>query len=247
MNWHLVTYADETLGSLGVEQQQFLHKIHSNIIPHSYNREWLESTEFYSQNKEILDDKKTGGFWAWKPFIILDAIKKVDEGDFIIYCDRKDMFSNGIFNYVTNILGDDEFCLLLLGNDKNRTYTKRDTFILMNCDEEDYWNSTQLEAGFSIWKSCQKSIQILEEYLKYCLDYRIVSGDPSELGEEFSDFIEHRYDQSILTNIAIREGLPVGGNEFRNYIECDYPFWYERGSRGYGREIDSFLMSIKDA
>lgn len=250
MNWNLVTYSDERFGSTGTEQQSFVHRVHKNLTPHSYNREWLESTDFYLENKEVLDHDETGGLWAWKPYVILDAIKKTQEGDFIIYCDRKDMFSPGLFNYIVKNLEKDECCMLLLGNSINKHYTKRDTFILMDCDEEDYWNSRQLEAGFSVWKSCDQSIKILNEYLKYCLDYRIVSGDTSNLGEDFDGFVEHRYDQSILTNIAIREGLPVGGDEFRNYIECDYPYWYERNeSYGFslGREIDSFLVNIKNA
>lgn len=250
MNWNLVTYADKRFGTLGIEQQDFVHRVHKSLSSHVYGRDWLETTDFYKENKELLDTEPGGGCWAWKPFVILDAMKKTEEGDFLIYCDRKDMFSPGLFNYVQNNLDDDEFCMLLLGNDINKQYTKRDTFILMDCDEEDYWESKQLEAGFSVWKTCDKSVEILNEYLKYCLDHRVISGDKSVLGEELDGFKEHRYDQSILTNIAIRESLPVGGPEFRNYIECDFPYWYERNEKynfNLGREIDYFLLEIKNA
>ena len=30
-------------------------------------------------------------------------------------------------------------------------------------------------------------------------------------------------------------------------IECDYDYWYERGNAGYGREIDKFLIELKNA
>jgi len=68
-----------------------------------------------------------------------------------------------------------------------------------------------------------------------------------ELAEELNIFKEHRNDQSVLTNLAIRDGLSVGGQDYRNYIECDYDYWYERGSAGYGRDIDKFLVKIKNA
>jgi len=42
-----------------------------------YNREWLETTEFYAQNKELLDQERGGGYWAWKPFIILESLKRL--------------------------------------------------------------------------------------------------------------------------------------------------------------------------
>lgn len=250
MNWNLVTYADERFGSISVDQQKFIHRIHNSIFAHSYGRKWLETTDFYKKNKELLDNEIGAGLWAWKPYVILDSMKKTKEGDFIIYSDRKDMFSPGLFKYVENNLDNDEFCMLLMGGSINKEYTKRDTFILMDCDEEDFWNSKQLEAGFSVWKNCEQSIDILNQYLNYCLDYRVISGDKSVLGEELEGFKEHRYDQSILTNIAIKEGLPVGGPEFRNYIECDYPYWYERNEEynfNLGREIDYFLLEIKNA
>jgi hypothetical protein len=84
--------------------------------------------------------------------------------------------------------------------------------------------------------------------MKFCLDSRIIKDDPSTLGEELATFKEHRNDQSVLTNVAIREGLSVSNNEFRNFIECDYDYWYERypGSN-LGRDIDRFLVEIKNA
>lgn len=244
MNWHLVTYADEKFAS----QQKFLYQIHNKGFIHApFNRKNLEKTDFYQENKQILDEPTGAGWWIWKPYFILETMKSANEGDFIIYCDCGDMFSPGLKSYVESTISENDICLLLLGNNKNGHYTKRDCFIKMNCDEKDYHESNQLEVGFMVWKVCQKSINIVSEWLNYCTDYQIINNDPSVLGEELSEFVAHRNDQSILTNLAIREGLTVGGQEYRNYIECDYDYWYERKFGGYGREIDSFLVSIKDA
>jgi hypothetical protein len=247
MNWHLVNYSDKNYR----EYQDTLNKVYKDSFDiHSYTREWLETTEFYNENKEILDEPKGIGLWAWKPYIILDSFSKTNEGDLILYCDCKDMFSPGLKDYVLKNIDENDKCLLLLGNNYNREYTKRDCFILMDCDSEDYWNSIQLEAGFMVWKVCEESKKIIEKWLEYCLNIDIVSDSPSVKGEDFPDFKEHRFDQSILTNIAITEGLSVGGPEYRNYIECNIDYWYERNEKfgfSLGREIDSFLMSIKDA
>ena len=67
----------------------------------------------------------------------------------------------------------------------------------------------QLEAGVQVWKKTEQSANIVTDWMKYCLDPRIIKDDPSTLGEEMSSFNAHRNDQSILTNIAIREGLSV--------------------------------------
>ena len=244
MNWHLVSFANDKFK----EKQEFLHKIHQeNFWHHSYTRELLETTEFYKENQSILDEEVGAGWWVWKPYVILDTLKNANEGDLIVYSDCGDMFSPGLQSYAEGMISEDDICLLMVGNNKNKHYTKRDCFILMDCDEEDYWESNQLEAGFMIWKACDESKRVVEEWLNYCLNPSIIKNDPSVLGEEFLEFKEHRNDQSIITNLAIREGLTVAGSDYRNYVECDYDYWYERGSHGYGREIDQFLLSIKDA
>jgi hypothetical protein len=244
MNWHLVTYADKNFE----EKQKFIHQIHKNgFVHHPFNREQLENTEFYQDNKEILDESTGAGWWIWKPYFILDVLKSCSVGDYILYCDCGDMFSPGLKGYVENIMSDEDFSLLLVGNNKNGNYTKRDCFIKMNCDESDYYDSNQLEAGFMIWKSSEESIKEVQEWLEFCRDPQIIKNEKSVLGEELLDFIEHRNDQSVLTNLAIRDGLSVVGHECRNYVECDYDYWYERGSNGFGREIDLFLTSIKNA
>jgi hypothetical protein len=244
MNWYLTTYADGKFK----EKQDFLNKVHeSSFSILSYGREWLEQSNLYQENKQLLDESIGAGWWAWKPYIILDALNKADDGDFVIYCDCGDMFSPGIKDYLIKNIDDEDLCLLLIGNNKNKQYTKRDCFILMDCDNEDYWDSNQLEAGFMVWKSCKESIRVVEEWLNYCLNPKIISNTPSEMGEELPEFKEHRNDQSVLTNLAITEGLSVGGPEYRNYIECDYDYWYERNKKtGFtlGREIDSFLVQL---
>jgi hypothetical protein len=244
MNWHLVSYADENF----VEQQKFLHQTHKEgFTHHPYSRKQLETTDFYKDNQKILDQPTGAGWWTWKPYYILKTLKSIDEGDYVIYSDCGDMFSPGLVSYIEKTLDENDASLLLLSNNINGHYTKRDCFIKMNCDEEDYHEVSQLEAGFMIWKSCEKSIKAVEDWLNYCLDLDIVNNAPSTLGEELLSFVEHRNDQSILTNIAVRDGLTVGGQDYRNYIECDYDYWYERGNAGYGREIDNFLSQIKNA
>ena len=244
MTLHLVSYANEKFK----EKQEYLHRIYKDtFVHHPYNNNWLESTEFYLENKKILDDDTGAGWWIWKPYVILETMKNAQDGDLIVYCDCGDMFSPGLNSHIQSNIGEDDLCLLLVGNSTNKQFTKRDCFILMNCDEEDYWNSSQLEAGFMVWKVSDRSKEVVSEWLNYCKDFRIVNNDPSVLGEEFVEFKEHRNDQSIITNLAVREGLSVGGPEYRNFIECDYDYWYERGARGYGREIEQFLTSIKDA
>ena len=81
MDWHLVSYADENFA----EQQKFLHQTHKQgFIHHPYTRKQLETTQFYKDNKKILDSPTGAGWWIWKPYYILETLKSANTGDYII-------------------------------------------------------------------------------------------------------------------------------------------------------------------
>ena len=64
---------------------------------------------------------------------------KLDDGELIIYSDVGDMFHPELFPYVEDLMGPDDPCLLLIGGFPQKLLTKRDCFVYMDCDEEDYW------------------------------------------------------------------------------------------------------------
>ena len=57
------------------------------------------------------------------------------------------------------------YAYLPLGNFRNGDHTKKDCFVYMECDDEDYHEAKQLEAGFTFWKVCDESKKILREWL----------------------------------------------------------------------------------
>lgn len=247
MNWSLVTYADERFYS----KQKFITKYaeKNKIKSIAYTQDSLKTTDFYKENENILNDQDGVGYFLWKPYIILDALNQMSEGDILFYCDTGDIFHPYLINFVESVMEDD-CCLLSLGGFPNKDWTKRDCFVLMDCDEKDYWDCTQLESGISFWKVCDQSKQVVSEWLEYCKDRRIVSDDDNVCGKEnFPTFNSHRRDQSVLTNLAIKHGLSVVGSELRNYIECNYDYWYERNSKNgfnLGRPIDQLLISLRE-
>lgn len=44
-------------------------------------------TEFREKYKEILSQKRGGGYWIWKPYIIADYLKTMPDGDILFYAD----------------------------------------------------------------------------------------------------------------------------------------------------------------
>ena len=84
----------------------------------------------------------------------------------------------------------------------------------------------------------------------WCLDEK-VNGELTGFSnlKEDESFQACRHDQSILTNMAIRDGLSVVDSNIRSLIECNADYWYERYFKGQMqmyRPIDTFMLQVKD-
>jgi len=250
MTWNLITFAYG--GKLFKRYQKYISDTAEKrgAKAFRYGLTDLKKTKTYKENKEYFTEDKKYGWCSWKPVMILEAMKSLNEGDKIVLCDTEDVLHPELFDYVDSTMEDDP-CLLVIGNTIQKTVTKRDCFVYMDCDTEDYWNSRQLEAGITFWKVCDEAKAILEEWLKYGLDERVNGEDSSFSGKDnFPEFDGYSAkDQAILTNIAIRDGLSVDDGTIRNFIECNADGWYERylstGAPIY-RPVDNHMVDIID-
>lgn len=176
----------------------------------SYNLDWLKELGFFTENLKILTQKRGAGYWLWKPLIILTMLEKVEYGDVVFYCDSGIDLKKDIKPL---ILSSDRG-IFLFKNDEyvpNSRYTKRDCFILMDCDSEEYWNADQVIAGFGIYTKSKKVMDFVKEWLAYGKDERIITDINNVMGKKnFPDFIEHRWDQSILSILARKYKLKLG-------------------------------------
>jgi len=254
MSWNILTYAFGTEKYLTCQKFLTEHAAQFGVNHIAFTEEDLHNTDFYKNNKEffetsvLMSEENKFGHSVWKAQIVLMAMEQLEEGDKIFYLDAMDMFHPEVFAEADELMGDDP-CLLVMGGTRNGDYTKRDCFHFMDCDEEDYWESNQLESGLCFWRVCDEAKAILNEWEKWLLDER-VNGLPTTYSgkPELDGFREVRRDQSILTNMAVRDGLPVAGEPFRNFVECNTEYWYERDNKGLipsYRLIDVYLRQIK--
>ena len=175
-----------------------------------YNDLWLKKqTEFYKKNQHILCQKRGNGFWLWKPFIILDALKKMNEDDVLIHVDAGATFINSVIP-LTDLTQQNEIIVFYNNGHKNKTWTKRDCFYLMNSDSEKYYNGDQILAGYIVCKKTPFVNELLEEWLKYAQDEKILTDIPNKCElPNLNGFIDHRHDQSILSILSIKYNLEL--------------------------------------
>ncbi len=133
--------------------------------------EQLQSTDFYINNKELIDSHNAG-YWVWKPFLIKEYLKNLDGGDYLIYHDG----GNEAYKYYKNSFNMDslepflekiskEYNGILPGiwqNENHKEYCKQDCFHYMECEGDNYRNSKQISASWSVW---QKGAQNIDNFL----------------------------------------------------------------------------------
>ena len=186
--------------------------------------------KFYRLNKNILNEAKGSGYWLWKPYMILKALNRTSEGDIIFYCDSGSVFVSPVQPLLdlTNQFPQDviPFGLELL----EKHYTKRDAFVLMNCDEAKFTDTDQRLASFIVLRNSKASKNFVSEWLQYCTDERILTDKENTQGKDNdAEFLHHRHDQSVFSLLTKKYDLTVfrdpsqwGNSQIQNYSNSNY-------------------------
>ena len=172
-----------------------------------FTREWLESTGFYQKNRYILDKPRGNGYWLYKMYCILSVMENTEPGDVVMYTDAAmDVISD--LSPLYDIASEKGRMLFVLpGGHRNRTWTKRDCFVILGCDEQKYHDAVQTNGAISLWKNTEENIEFITDALRYMRDPRVITDDPNMCGPNYPGFRDHRHDQSVLSLLSIKNGF----------------------------------------
>lgn len=202
--YHFITYATDSHVHYGSQLAKSAIDIGGFDSAEIRNPTDIDS-EFKCKNKAILNAKKGAGYWLWKPYIILQKLQQINDGDILCYCDSMYTFINSVKNLNINWSQNDIFITHNKPNEDKyieKWFSKRDALILMDADVPLYYDTIQAWAGFLLIKKTENTIKYVTEWLKYAQDERIISDDKSILGNEYIEFRENRHDQTVLSLLA---------------------------------------------
>lgn len=213
----LLTYADENYSR---QQEKLVDRaLQLDTVDYyiTMNRSDLIKTDFYKENKELLDQPRGSGYWIWKPYLILEALKTMEPDDILVYLDSGDWITRSFRIFVQRTMRNKDI-LLTEGGFPNREYTKYNVLKEMGCLDKKFTEAIQVEAGIIVCKNTKATQEIINEWLFWCLKPGIVDDSPSE--ERFIDFVDHRHDQSVLSLLQVFHNIPAT-QEMRTYINCN--------------------------
>jgi hypothetical protein len=204
-----------------------------------YNTEDLDD-EFKLKYKNILKEKKLGGYCLWKPYFIKKHLNKIQDGDILVYLDAGSSINKygeeRFREYINMFHNNDSGIISFKMPHIEKFWTSKEIFQYFEIDNNlDIKNSGQIIANTIIIKKNPNSTMLIDLWNQVLLDNPLLFTDYYNTNQE-SYFKENRHDQSTFSVIIkIHESIaniiekdeswfsPFGSEE-----SLKYPFWATR-------------------
>lgn len=173
----------------------------------------LSDTDFYLRNEATLEATQRGGgkgWWLWKPYIVEHALRDYAPGSYVIYADVGVEFISSIKPLI-ELMEKTKQEILLFGNGHTHLIWCKDR--VLSAMLPGWWKTEnigkleQVQASVMLFKVSDYTRRFAREWLAWSeIPGFIDDSDNTGVTNMFRD---HRNDQAILTNLAIREGIQL--------------------------------------
>lgn len=193
----LATYADE---NMSISAKKLIESAIGFIDKaFSYSPELL-GDDFKLYNSDVLNQNRGAGYWIWKPYVLYNSMLAMKENDIVIYCDAGLLLQEDINILISKM---DQDIFLFANKYRHGDWIKKDCAVAMNADSPEYLNHEQCQASVVICKNTAFARKFVKEWMLWAQFPNIID-DSSSILPEYPNMQEHRHDQSILTNLAIK-------------------------------------------
>ena len=177
----------------------------------SVNNLYSKSETKVFKPKDIPDDinnyaksySKGYGYYIWKPFIIKEALCKINENDILLYVDgRSGLRKTGKpIKWLDNFIFENKFDIASWQTlHKEMSWTNGDIISAFNLElNSELVETRQFAATFHAWRKNIRSLNFVNEWLNFLLENRDICRDEVSKNSNHKKFIENRYDQSVFS------------------------------------------------
>ena len=152
------------------------------------------------------------GNYLWKPYIVRKALLTLKPEDFLVYSDAGMLFLRPI-DPAIKVMRQAKLAIIHFyrpGLLEESEQTKRDAFILMNCDSPRYVDTLGKAAMCFFLRRTSFTEQFVEEWLHYSQDARIITDIPNRCGKpNYDGFRENKHDQTIFSLLTKKYDIPA--------------------------------------
>ena len=234
---HLITYGDEVFKNSK-----------KRLFNEARRTGWFDTLTVYGPSniddrfkekfKDILKNKKGGGFWIWKPYFIKKRLSEINENDILIYMDAGCSINpKGVerFKEYIDMLNKSEESIISfqMSHHPEKKWTTKEIFDNFSVGYNSrIANSGQIIATVIPLKKNKDSQSLINRWLN------ILSNNPKLFTDYYNEnqeeyFKENRHDQSVFSLIRKKNDTILIEDEtfFLDYNTIEAlksPFWATR-------------------
>ena len=204
------------------------------------------SREFMEKHKDVLTQPRGGGYWIWRPSLLLEALNKIEDGEFLVYLDagcKLNPYGKKRFYEYIDMIDNSDYGIMsfqMSGNlgqgnlEKENKWTNKEIFNYLNEPTDGaHANTGQFLGGILVMKKNQHLLKIINLLIKALDDDQLMYTDHYSTNQH-PQFKENRHEQSLFSLLRKIHGsvvldgdesfmVPFGGSE-----SMKYPFWASR-------------------
>lgn len=203
-NLNLVTYGDERF-------KESRERVRKEALESGFFKQVFvfepgnTATLLPGKTQEFMrNNKRGGGYWLWKPYIVKKVLQKIPEGEVLIYLDSGSSINmNGgskLTEYIRNFTEDGKSIFAFeMPQHLEKCWSKDNLLHFLNTTEADR-NSGQIMATFFYLVNNPASNVFIENIIKTAEahNFSLLDDSPSNQPND-SCFKDHRHDQSIFS------------------------------------------------
>ena len=210
-----------------------------------YGPEFM-SREFIEKFKDILSLPRGGGYWIWRPILLLQKLNEINDGEYLVYLDagcKLNPYGKKRFYEYIDMLKESDYGIMSFqmsgkigpGNlERENVWTNTEIFKYLNVPiNGEFGNTGQYLGGILVMKKNQHLLKIINLLIKALYDDPLLYTDHYTQNQH-PQFKENRHEQSLFSLLRKIHGsivldgdesfiVPFGGQESMNY-----PFWAAR-------------------
>lgn len=184
----------------------------------AYSKKDLYHSSFHSSHQDFIKNNPRGyGYWIWKPFLIYQNLKELNDNDILVYLDSGSTINPQGYKRLA------EYYEMIGANKKTNMivfrikYDDKD-WIKMDCLKNVLGKMGRLDAlknvvlsgtpndktrcaGMSIFKKTPETLFFASTWYNLCCNYHNIDDTPS-IESNFPNFKEHRHDQSVFSILS---------------------------------------------
>ena len=205
--------------------------------------------DFIIKYKDILSLSRGGGYWIWRPIILLNKLETMNDGEILVFLDagcKLNPMGKARFHEYIRMLKDSEYGIMsfqMSGNngpgglEREKTWTNAQIFKYLNVDlNSDHAKSGQYLGGILVMKKNEHLLKIINLLIKALNDDPQMFTDHynSNNSVQHAEFKENRHEQSLFSLLRkIHGSVIIDGDEswmqpFGKGESLKYPFWASR-------------------